>query len=200
MKLHFVADGPRDYGVMPRLVEGILDTTVAESSAQWARLHNKGKGLDRKLRYSVLQAKDHDASGLIATVDVDVNGQDRLPNLRKARKALRDEGEDFPIALGAADPYAEVWLLDDHVAVREGLRLKADAAVPSVRDVASPKRALEQLMRESPRSEEEPKAVFSDIAKALDPGRCAHAKETGFKAFQRDVVSELKPRGTTRAA
>lgn len=192
MRILFVGDGKRDAVMVPRLVERILGATVHETTKPWARLHGAGKGYSRKLTFAFRQTQSGKMQGLVATVDQDreTSGR-RLKALEKAREDEREKGSTLPVALGEAVPHGEAWLLDDAVAVREGLVLGSDQAIPSVTRSKNPKAALEKLYRESDRRNEPIDEVFRDISKAVDPSRCQHAKSTGFVAFTKDVRAEL---------
>ena len=196
MKLLFVADGLLDGVTVPRLVEGILQVTVEEETVGWARLHQRGSGsgYGRKLRFAIRQARDGRLEGVVATVDVDRERRGRrLQELQTARAEDRAASPHLPVALGEADPELEAWLLDDPVAVREALGLEQDQAVPTVRKAKNPKKTLEHLLTQGPRSSERPLHVWPNIAQLLEPSRCRHAKETGFADFQNDVRGELGP-------
>jgi hypothetical protein len=191
--LLFVGDGPLDSAAVPSIVEGVTGSDVRADARHWARLHGSGKGYRRKLRFAVRQAQANDWQGLVATVDADRDGQNRLRQLRDERVALREAEPLYPVAIGCADPHLEAWLLDDAVAVREGLGLDPSAKVPNVRDCASPKATLEQLHRDSPRNGDSRQEVWRDIAREFDQTRCPHVAETGFGAFAQDLTNELGP-------
>ena len=194
IRLLFVGDGERDAATIPRIVEIILSTSVGAEFHRWARLHGSGRGYKQKLRFAYRQAQDAGAKGLVATVDCDKDrkGQ-KLKKLRQARRDERQESPLFPTALGEAVPHAEAWLLDDPVAVRETLTLAPDAEVPNVRDVASPKNALDELIAASDSANDVFMDVCRRVAQQLDPSRCVHARETGFKAFVSEVRDEIGP-------
>ena len=91
------------------------------------------------------------------------------------------------------DPHVEAWLIDDAVAVREGLSLEPDAEVPNVRRCRYPKDTLEELHSSSPRADDSSQDVWGDIARGLDRARCAHGAETGLEAFAEDLIAEMAP-------
>lgn len=62
-----------------------------------------------------------------------------------------------------------------------------------------PKRALEDLIRQSARSNQEHLEIFGDIAGLVNLSRCAHTKETGLQAFADEVKAELGPLLKTQA-
>ncbi|HOW19816.1 MAG TPA: hypothetical protein PLC79_12340 [Phycisphaerae bacterium] len=194
IRLLFVVDGERDAVTVPRLVERILTTQVAEETRPWARLHGAPKGYRSKLLFAMRQAQDSHSVGLVAVVDADRDHEGRrLRAMREARDEERTRSAVFPTALGEAFPHGEAWLLDDPSAVREALGLPADTAVPTVRHAKNPKKSLEELHATSRRTGDRPVDVWADIARRLDPSRCAHAAETGFSQFAGEVRCEIGP-------
>jgi hypothetical protein len=193
IQILFVGDGERDAVTVPRIVERILSVAIREESRQWARLHSAGRGYGRKLQFAVRQARDSAQQGVVATVDADRSGLRRLRELQVARERDRAKSPAFPTVLGCAVPHGEAWLLDDPVAVRRELTLPPEADVPAASKVTSPKKTLEDLLAQSPRRDEKPRTAWCDIASALEPNRCAHAADTGFRDFVREVHNELSP-------
>ena len=191
-RLFFVGDGERDAVIVPAIDKRVLNATFESSCTRWARLHGAGRGYGRKLLYSLRQARDRKADGIVATVDADKEKKGRrLRALRDARESDRSRFPAFPTAIGEAVPYGESWLLDDPVAVREAMNLPTDAEIPTVQQSSDPKETLHQLLRNSPRAEERPLRVWADIAEQVDVSRCTHGKTTGFHAFVADVRREL---------
>ncbi len=123
----------------------------------------------------------------MATLDSD-HLKGRLGELRKARDEEQAK-QHLPAAIGEAHPHGEAWLRDDPVAVVEVLRVPQDC-IPTVRNHRNPKQALQDLIDVSERSEG-PTTLLEEIASCLDPGRCQHAKTTGFEAFANEVKREL---------
>lgn len=194
IRLLFVGDGERDAATNPHLVTVITGAQVDPTTRPWARLNEAGRGYDRKLLFAILQARQDGLDGVVAAVDRDTShGRDRLRELQAARAKDREKYAPFPTAVGVADPHAEAWLLDDPVAVRTALRLPADALIPTVRQVESPKSEIVRLHRASPRSDEPVRAMLIEIAQALSVDRCQHSRETGFSQFVEDVRDEISP-------
>jgi hypothetical protein len=200
-KLRFVGDGERDAVTVPKLVLGILRADFEHMASPWPRLHRgekkirgydlKGHGL--KLAYVLTEARQSGFHGVVATVDTDRSERgERLRQLKTAREADRSKFAPLPTALGEATPHNEAWLLDDPVAVRQGLNLPANAGIPDVRGCSYPKSALEELHRDSPRAAEPPLNVWPDIAAQVDAVRCTHKQDTGFEAFIAEVEAELR--------
>jgi hypothetical protein len=194
IRLLFVGDGERDAVTNPHLVKLITGADVDAADVPWPRLNQAGKGFDRKLLFAIRQARRDGFDGVVATIDQDKSpGRDRIKDLVAARSKDRETAAPLPTALGCANPHAEAWLLDDAVAVRATLKLDARATIPNVRKIASPKNELTGLHAVSPRSADPIRTILVEIAQALDPTRCAHAKETGFAHFADEVQEEIGP-------
>lgn len=200
MRLLFVGDGEREAQTIPFLVEGILDSPVEAETRQWARLHSiAGRGYDRKMLFSLRQARNLSVCGLVATVDRDRDKPHRrLDQLKKGLEADRESHTSIPTALGEAVPHGEAWLLDDSVAVRDVLGLPAGVKIPAVGRV-DPKATLNDLISHSSFASDHVTAL-RDIARAVDVSRCKRAKKTGLAAFAKEVKSELGPLAASRRA
>jgi hypothetical protein len=194
IRLLFVGDGERDAATNPHLVSTLTGSSVDPTTIAWPRLNRAGRGYDRKLLFAIRQARDDGLGGVVATIDRDRSpGRDRLRELEAARAKDRETATPLPAALGAADPHAEAWLLDDPVAVRTVLRLPRDAQIPNVRRIANPKAELTRLHARSPRADETARTILAEIAQALDPRRLSHERDTGFAHFADDVRHEIGP-------
>ena len=196
MKVLLVADGPRDEASLPPVLAVILNRRVDCEFESWARIHRSGsgRGYDRKLQFSVGQARSRGLNGLVAVVDRDKDrAGDRAKELRSTRESDRRNGLFFPTALGVAAPHVDVWLLDDPVAVREGLGLDPTTEVINVRKAQDPKAELDRLIHDS---ELKHLDALSAIANGLQPSRCVHAKETGFESFSEDCCREFSTSGS----
>ena len=191
MRLLFVGDGEREAQTIPFLVERILDTPVEAEARNWARLHSSaGRGYDRKLLFSLRQARDLCVRGLVATVDRDTDKPfRRLNELKKGLTQDRKNNSEIPTALGEAVPHGEAWLLDDAAAVREVLGLSASVKISSVGKV-DPKSTLDDLISDSAFSSDHMTAL-RDIARAVDISRCPNAKKTGLDTFAEEVRTAL---------
>ncbi len=192
MTVLIVADGPRDEASLPPLIETILGRKINVEFESWVRIHHRGsgRGYGRKLRFSIAHARSHGMKGLVAVVDRD---KDRAGHRERDLKTTRDEerqaGRQFPIALGVADPHVDVWLLDDPVAVRQGLGLSSDAEIINIRRAKVPKDELDKLIK--PNEFAQIVDALKAIAKRVDPDRCGHANQTGFAPFADDCCREL---------
>lgn len=192
IRLLFVGDGERDAAMNPCRVGTITGAEIEATALRWP--HSAGRGFDRKLLFAIRQAREAGLQGVVATIDKDKSpGRDRLRDLEAGRTKDRELAAPLPAALGCADPHAEAWLLDDPVAVHETLRLAADAVIPNVRRVDSPKDSLTGLHRQSPRAVEPIRTILVEIARAVQNRRCQHAKETGYARFKKEVEDEIGP-------
>lgn len=194
--LLFVADGPRDEAVVPRVVERILGVPIRYEFTAWKeiRLHS-GSGYERRLLYLLRRARERGASGVIATLDSDKERQRRrLSELRGARDKDRAQFAPIPAALGEGVPHLEAWLLDDAVAVRTALEAATDLVVPTVRTCTSPKETLNAIIREC-KPDADILLLLGSIASQMHPERCRHSGETGLKSFVDDVRHEFRSCG-----
>ena len=202
IRLLFVGDGDRDVATVPPLVEGILGVAITDKIRFWRKLRLQPKSAPRALRgyapklmYAIRVARDLGLDGVVATVDKDaMKRRSRLAELKKGRDLDREKAPSFPTALGEANPHSEAWLLDDYVAVRKALELSTDVRIPTVGKTDDPKKALDELMNQSPREmapEHRRLQLLGAIAAIVTPNRCAHAMETGFDEFTEDVRDEL---------
>jgi hypothetical protein len=188
IRLLLAADGERDAAIVPPLVRRMLTAQVTAQFRAWHTLRVGGDA--RKLRFLIRDARDQRLCGLVAVVDRDRHAKGaRLRRLREGREADRIHYPPFPTALGEADPHVEAWLIDDEKAVRQALKLSPDHPV-RIRP-RDPKSELGKLIDASELEFESILVPLAEIARALDPTRCTHARKTGFEAFVSDVKTEL---------
>jgi hypothetical protein len=191
-KLLIVGDGERDGASLPSLVQTILATPIQHEFERWPRLQKKG--LDAKLRFAVLQARNRQLKGLVAVVDADQRFRsEKIKKLIGARAEMRQSALAFPTALGEAVPNGDAWLLDDPIAVCDALQLDRSTKIAVVTKVRDPKAELNAIIALSPRAGEEILPVLCAIASLVQGERCFHAADTGFEAFTKDVAAELSP-------
>jgi len=193
--LYFVGDGPRDEATLPCLVERLLGYKVSPSFPERPHVRLNGSGGYRgQIRFAIRAARDADAGGIVVFVDADKDRRGRkFRELRAGRDDYLASAPPFPTALGEADPHAEAWLLDDQVAVRQVLGLSPDVGISTIRQTKSPKATLQLLIDQSEIKTDDLLAILAAIAREVDPSRCRHAKETGFKKFADEVRHELGP-------
>ena len=151
-----------------------------------------GRGYEGKFRLALRQAHRESRDGVLALLDTDKDKKrSRLAQLHKARTAHEAKSAPRPTATGEADPHAEAWLLDDADAVRKGLELDLATETPTIAKAESPKRELERLYSESPKSEQDKADAWRAIAHQLDPSNCQHARATGLTKFLDDIQREF---------
>lgn len=165
--LLFIGDGPRDGAMMPAIVKTILGNDIRPEIRTWARLNRAGSGYDRKLLFAIAEARTENLTGLVATVDADKSGPERIAQMRAARERDRSKNLPLPVALGCAEPDGEAWLLDDPAAVRQTLGLPENHSLLNVRKTNDPKAALEAAMRISAHGEIRPLVLMRAIAQSL---------------------------------
>jgi hypothetical protein len=177
------------------LVKRILNTGVEVVFREWKKIPlTRGGGYKRRLQFVLLQARDQEFDGVVATVDSDRDKpKRRLGTLQSAREQDRQSIRVSPIpaALGEAVPHLEAWLLDDPKAIRTVLKIAGNKEIANVFQ-SSPKSTLNDLIGESNRTEEL-LTILTEIATAIDVSRCSHACDTGLEAFVQDIQSELGP-------
>jgi hypothetical protein len=159
MSILVVGDGPRDQLALPEIVRNLLGLKVVtryDDLHKVIYLKEKGSANVRKVKYLTRRARSNGFLVLAIVVDRDkCRRRERLGDLHEGRDEVRRSSPPFPTALGEADPHFDVWLLDDVVAVREGLGLSGDVEVPNAVSVVSPKEILAKLIRECPRNHTE---------------------------------------------
>lgn len=192
-----VGDGPRDRKALPNLICRILGTHVETRYDDWhyVRVHaQKGTIYARKLKYLTRRACADNFAGLAIVVDTDKSPpRDKLRELHVGRDEERLRNPHFPTALGEANPHFDVWLLDDAVAVRVALGLRADFPVPNSIKTDYPKDAISELIAQSEIDFEQIADALGEIAHHLSSERCVHRKQTGFATFEEDVSREIAP-------
>ncbi len=187
----FVGDGPRDAATIPKIVENQVDIRVSDDPMFWHDI--RVGGFKKKLQYALARVRDRRKDALIAVVDSDrEKTRKRLAKLEAGRDADRQKLPRIPCALGEARPHGDAWLLDDPVAVCDALGIHRDTKIPASREAKDRRKVLNDVIATSPKANDNVLDVLAAIAARLDPSRCLHGKETGFKAFLEEVESELR--------
>ena len=149
------------------------------------------KGLKYQLKFQIIRTrKNISADGIVAVVDRD---KDKKREKKKSLLEGRKEGFNnlFPTAIGFPDPHIESWLLDDHKAVKNVLKLDGNKKIISVENSKYPKNDLTNLRDESCRSGEKRKVIWKEIAEIVNIKNCRKPEKTGFKSFYIDVKDNL---------
>lgn len=112
-------------GVVPILVHRLCNTPA--SMRVKTNAHLQGKGLWQKVRFAKRQA--HYNNGTCGAVFVlDTEGSDKIND--ELKKGRDHELPTFPMAVGAARPCIESWLLVDSSAIRQSLGLAHSPEMP----------------------------------------------------------------------
>lgn len=197
MKLLAVGDGPRDQRALPILVCKILDAELETRYDDWHQVRvrkQRGTIYARKLKYLTRRAQADGFAALAVVVDRDKSpARQKLRELRTGRDEDRQNQPPFPTAVGEASPHFDVWLLDDAVAIRDALELPADVPIPNAPKSDYPKDSLSELIERSAIDFADVSDALGEIARRLSTSRCAHRKVTGFAAFEKEVLDEIKP-------
>jgi hypothetical protein len=89
--------------------------------------HLRGRGLWQKVRFAKRQAVyNAGTAGVVFVVDTE-GDEKRIAELRRGRD---HEFLDFPMAVGAAHPCIETWLLSDASAIRRAVGLNHQPQLP----------------------------------------------------------------------
>lgn len=196
-----LGEGPRDEATVPPLVASLLGREVKSRFEAWKDSHVRWKtgqqGLNthgRKLLLAIKATRADGGAGVIATQDHDKGREDRRGDMQRARDRDRETQAPIPVAIGVPVPHIEAWLLDDAVAVREGLALEKKHPVPNLPDVSYPKDAMTDLFKQSPRAHDGGKELdaLGDIAGLVSLTRSAHKGTTGLGAFHEDLAHEFR--------
>jgi hypothetical protein len=193
--VHFVVDGPRDFETIPALTGAILRINIRPVVKTWKSIDDyRVSGYARKFQFAISVAKDEDAAAIIAVVDRDsAPKRERRGKLVEGREKHRQKSVPFPTAIGEADPHADAWLLDDPVAIRQALSLDSTISIPTVHESDYPRTEVDKLIKKSANFTDGNKSeILGAIARQVDPSRCYHQNETGFKKFADDVTWEFR--------
>ncbi|MEZ4241328.1 MAG: hypothetical protein R3F59_35260 [Myxococcota bacterium] len=183
MKLSYVGDGPRDEAMLPPLVRNVVGDQEPRFEAWHDIRLNRGRGYARKLAYAAARARDVGDDGVVAVLDTD-GDPSRAATLADERERQR-RTDALPIAVGAAHPHGEAWLVDDLEPLRQILDLPATAPAPRG---LHPKDELNALIDASPLERME---AIAQLAGAVSVERCRRARDTGLAAFLTAVRVEF---------
>lgn len=110
-----------DQGVVPIFVHRLCGkpATMRVKTKHYAHLHHK-KSLWQKVRFAKRQARyNRDTRGVVFVLDTE--GKDTL--ITEMAKGRDHELPDFPLAIGAAQPCIEAWLLVDSTTLQKTMAL-----------------------------------------------------------------------------
>ncbi len=202
--LEFFGEGKTDIGkesAMPRLPDqGVVPIVVHRLCGKPAVMrvktkryaHLQGKGLWQKVRFAKRQARyNKDTRGAVFILDTE--GNDNV--FTELAKGRDHELPDFPLAIGAARPCIEAWLLVDAPAIRQALGLSDSPLLPN---------DPESLSAPSHNRENNPKTMLAElgagsqvqkdaIARKLDLNAARERCLISFEPFAAEVETHLRP-------
>ena len=192
-KILFVGEGANDRDVVPIIVRKITGREFVSEFQTWREIReHRNRGFARKLGLAVFRARANGSFGVVATLDSDKHRTNRLDALKTGREKCRSDlsTDSFPIAIGEAVPELEAWLIDDSNAVKQALGLNPEATIPSPTSCKDVKKALEDLISNSPLGLGHADCL-KNIAETLEFGSCRYPKKTGLEFFVQDVRTEF---------
>jgi hypothetical protein len=116
-----------DQGVLPILVHRLCDQPAVMRVKTKRYAHLEGKGLWQKVRFAKRQAR-YNAGTCGAVFVLDTEGNDRI--ISELAKGRDHELPEFPLAVGAARPCIEAWLLGDSLSLCQALGLSHSPELP----------------------------------------------------------------------
>lgn len=114
-------------GVVPILVYILCGHPASLRVKRKAGSFLQGKGWTQKVKFAKRQAFYNGSAGVVFVLDTEGNLKERIKELVDGRDAGLI---DFPMAVGAAHPCIEAWLLADAKAIRKGMELGVTPHVP----------------------------------------------------------------------
>ena len=180
-----------DQGVVPILVHRLCGKPAPMRVKTKRFQHLEGKSLWQKAWFAKRQAQLNKAGGVVFVLDTE--GNDKV--IAELKKGRDNGAPDFPMAVGAARPCIEAWLLVDASALRQTLGLERSPNVPDdpeslpaprVNRKHNPKTALAELGANS--------QVQKDaIAQKLDLNAVRECCVLSFEPFATEVETHLRP-------
>ncbi len=185
-------------GVVAILVHTICGLPATMRIKRQAVPFLRGKGWTQKVKFAKRQAYYNKSAGIVFVLDTEGNHEERVKELVNGRDASLI---DFPMAVGAAHPCIEAWLLADANAIRKGMELGVTPHVPDEPESLpapqhdrkhNPKTELAKCAGQA-RSElsaaEKDKIALAIKDIALLCARCP----LGFSPFAAEVEQRIKP-------
>jgi hypothetical protein len=127
-----------------------------------------GKGWTQKVKFAKRQAFYNKSAGVVFVLDTEGSHKERIRELVEGRDASLRE---FPMAVGAAHPCIEAWLLADAKAIRKGMALGVTPQVPD---------EPEKLTAPQHDRKHNPKTVLAE---------CAGSPQTNLSSAQMDQIA-----------
>lgn len=114
-------------GVVAILVHALCGHPAQMQVKRRAVSFLQGKGWTQKVKFAKRQAFYSGSAGAVFVLDTEGHHKERMRELADGRNAALDA---FPMAIGAAHPCVEAWLLADAKAIKKGLSLQGLPVVP----------------------------------------------------------------------
>ena len=125
--------GPPTAGVVPILMYRLCGKPKGMLVKSRRLMHLEGRTLRKKVWLAKHQAWVNGSNAVVFVIDSDAKPK-ALPRIRAELEDGRNGGlEEFPMAVGVAQPCIESWLLTDATAIRRGIGLSATPPSPTIR-------------------------------------------------------------------
>lgn len=193
--------GPPIAGVVPILLHKLCGKPDRMLVKSRRLMHLEGRTLRKKVWLAKHQAWVNGSNAAVFVIDSDAKPK-ALPRMRAELEDGRDGGlEEFPMAVGVAQPCIESWLLTDATAIRRGLDLPETPAVPDKpEELAAPnqdrnRNPKTELVRiAGSRTKELSTKEKDSIAGEMNDIRLPRARcPLGFAPFADEVEDRIRP-------
>lgn len=190
-------EGPPTEGVVPILVHTLCGNPNRMLVRSKPLIQLQGRTLEQKVRFFKRQASYNKSAAAVFVIDSDSRLRDHRKVLGRMKKARDACFPDLPMAVGAAQPCIESWLLADADAIQRAMGLWKAPDVPD---------EPEDLPAQCRDRRKNPKAVLHNIAgsaKAKDKHAVARAMNdldlvrercpASFSPFANEVQQRIRP-------
>jgi len=187
-----------DSGVVAILVHALCGKPEVMRVKRKAYSFLQGKGTVQKVKFAKRQAVYNRSDGVVFVLDTEGGHKNCIRDLQQGRDAAFP---NFPMAVGAAHPCIEAWLLTDGKAIKRALNLAIAPSMPAAPEdlpapqhdrVNNPKTVLASFAgaKKSELSSADKDRIAAEIR---DTALICAACPLGFGAFALEVVQRIKP-------
>jgi hypothetical protein len=187
-----------DSGVVAILVHALCGKPDAMRVKRKAYSFLQGKGTVQKIKFAKRQAVYNHSDGVVFVLDTEGGHKKCIRELQQGRDAAFP---NFPMAIGAAHPCIEAWLLADGKAIKKALNLATAPNMPATPEdlpapqhdrANNPKTVLASCggVKRSELSSAEKDLVAAEIR---DTALICSVCPLGFGAFAVEVEQRIKP-------
>ena len=170
-----------DQGVVPIVVHGLCGKPAVMRVKTKRYAYLQGKGLWQKVRFAKRQARyNKDTCGAVFVLDTE--GIDTV--ITELAKGRDHELRGFPMAIGAARPCIEAWLLVDASALRQALGRTHSPELPN-----NP----ESLPAPSRNRTSNPKTILAELGAVSQIQKDAIAQKLDLKAVRECCLLSFEP-------